>query len=273
MFSIGDFARHGRVSVRMLRHYDVIGLLRPAFVDQTTGYRSYQADQLARLNRIVALKDLGFTLERVATILDERISADELWGMLRLRHAELAAQIEADTARLRQVEARLQAIQREGQMPTTDVQIKDLPGVRVAELTGVAGSYGPDDITPVIRPLYADLASRLERANVPVTGPAIAYYEHTEDGRVVVHAGLTVASGQTGGHDFAVIDLPVVPLAATVVHYGSMDGVMASYETLALWIEANGHTIAGPAQELYLDADPDRCEAWIVELRQPLVPA
>ena len=59
MFSIGDFARHGRVSVRMLRHYDALGLLRPAHVDPVTGYRSYRAAQLSRLNRIVALKELG----------------------------------------------------------------------------------------------------------------------------------------------------------------------------------------------------------------------
>ena len=62
MFTIGDFARLGQVSVRMLRHYDAIGLLRPAVV-RHAGYRNYAAGQLARLNRIVALKELGFTLE------------------------------------------------------------------------------------------------------------------------------------------------------------------------------------------------------------------
>lgn len=46
MFSIGEFARLGGVSVRTLRHYDEIGLLRPATVDQDTGYRGYTADQL-----------------------------------------------------------------------------------------------------------------------------------------------------------------------------------------------------------------------------------
>ena len=51
-FSIGEFARHGRVSVRMLRHYDAIGLLRPACVDPVTGYRSYEVSQLAELNRL-----------------------------------------------------------------------------------------------------------------------------------------------------------------------------------------------------------------------------
>jgi DNA-binding transcriptional MerR regulator len=78
MFSIGDFARHGQVSVRMLRHYDMIGLLRPARVDPASSYRFYEAGQLARLNRIIALKDLGFTLEQVRAILDQQVSAGEL---------------------------------------------------------------------------------------------------------------------------------------------------------------------------------------------------
>src|SRR5919197_4544907 len=101
MFSIGDFARHGRVSVRMLRHYDAIGLLPPARVDPATGYRTYDAAQLSRLNRIVALKDLGFTLEQVRSILDDKVSVDELRGMLRLREADLQSRLAADTARLR----------------------------------------------------------------------------------------------------------------------------------------------------------------------------
>lgn len=89
MLTIGDFARHGRVSVRMLRHYDAIGLLRPARVDPASGYRLYAAAQLTTLNRVIALKDLGFTLQQVGTILTEQVSAGELRGMLRLRRAEL----------------------------------------------------------------------------------------------------------------------------------------------------------------------------------------
>jgi DNA-binding transcriptional MerR regulator len=87
MLSIGDFARYGRVSVRMLRHYDTLGLLLPARVDPASGYRFYTAAQLARLNRIVALKDLGFTLDQVRAMLDEQVSAEQLRGMLRLRRA------------------------------------------------------------------------------------------------------------------------------------------------------------------------------------------
>src|SRR3979409_162324 len=164
MFSIGDFARLGRVSVRMLRHYDAIGLLPPAHVARLTGYRSYDPAQLSRLNRIVALKDLGFTLYQVRSILDDKVSAEELRGMLRLRQAELQSQIATDTARLAQVDARLQIIEREGAMPVEDVQIKRIPGIRIAELTGAAASLEPMSIGPVIQPLYEELWGRLGRA-------------------------------------------------------------------------------------------------------------
>jgi DNA-binding transcriptional MerR regulator len=107
MFSIGDFARLGRVSPRMLRHYDAIGLLRPAAVDPATGYRFYRASQLGQLNRILVLKDLGVTLEQLRAILDGHVNVDQLEGMLRLRQAQLRAQIAADTDRLASIVVKL----------------------------------------------------------------------------------------------------------------------------------------------------------------------
>jgi DNA-binding transcriptional MerR regulator len=268
MFTIGDFARHGRVSVRMLRHYDAIGLLRPAHVDQLTGYRSYTAQQLSRLNRIVALKDLGFTLVQVQTILDDKVNVEELRGMLRLRQAELQSQIATDTTRVTQVEARLQIIEREGAMPTDDVQIKRIPAVRVAELTATAASFEPDSIGPVISPLYGELCGRLDRAGVTPVGPAIAYYEDTADG-VLVHAALPVNADPSDAHDFAIVDLPEIERAATILHRGSMDNVMATIQTLARWIDDNGFRSAGYNRELYIDCPEDR-DAWATELQEPI---
>nr|MDT0663780.1 helix-turn-helix domain-containing protein [Micromonospora sp. DSM 115978] len=175
MFTIGDFARHGRVSVRMLRHYDAIGLLRPAHVDPSSGYRFYEAAQLARLNRVVALKDLGFTLAQVHSILDEQVSTEQLRGMLRLRRAELAAAMAADAARLAQVEARLQIIESEGRMSVNEVVIKPIAPLRLAELSGTAASYS--DIGPVVGPLYEALSAQLVAAGVHPAGPNVAYYE------------------------------------------------------------------------------------------------
>jgi DNA-binding transcriptional MerR regulator/effector-binding domain-containing protein len=270
MFSIGDFASYGRVSVRMLRHYDAIGLLRPAHVDQATGYRSYAAQQLSRLNRIVALKDLGFSLQQVQSILDDKVSVEELRGMLRLRRAELQSQIATDSARLAQVEVRLQIIEGEGAMPADDVLIKRIPGVRVAELTGVAASFAPESISPVIQPLYDELCVRLDRAGLTPVGPAIAYYEDSPDGDgVLVHASLPVNADPRDGHGFAIVDLPEIEQAATIMHRGSMDNVMPTIQTLARWIDAHGYRSAGYNRELYIECGEDR-DAWATELQEPI---
>jgi DNA-binding transcriptional MerR regulator len=270
MFTIGDFARHGRVSVRMLRHYDALGLLQPAYTDRLTGYRWYEARQLSRLNRIVALKDLGFTLEQVGSILDDKVSAEELRGMLRLRRAELQAQVTAGIARLAQVEARLQIIEGEGAMPTDDVQVKRVPAVRVAELTGTAAGFEPESIAPVIGPLYDELRGLLERAGIVPVGPPVAYYEDTPGGDgVLVHAAMPVNADPGGSHGFSVVDLPEIEHAATIVHHGSMDNVVPTIQTMARWIEANGYRSAGYNRELYIEVGTDR-DAWVTELQEPI---
>ena len=273
MFTIGDFARLGQVSVRMLRHYDAIGLLRPAVV-RHAGYRNYAAGQLARLNRIVALKELGFTLEQVGSIIDDRLSPEQLRGMLRLRQAELQAQLAIDRTRLGNVEARLQLIESEGAMPQGDIQIKSLPAVRVAELVGRAESFEPESIGPVIQPLYPELYRRLAAAGINSSGPGIAYYETTGGGGVVVHAAAPVDAAAISDGVFKIVELPAVAQAATIVHRGPMDKVMPTIQTLARWIEASGYTSVGLNREVYLDyACNDRPETWVTELQEPVVKA
>ena len=277
MFSIGEFARHGRVSVRMLRHYDAIGLIRPACVDPDTGYRFYQASQLDELNRVIALKDLGFTLQQVQEILEDKVTAAELRGMLKLRRAEIQARIEAETTRLARVEARLMTIEDEARVPADGVIIKRLAPVRVAELTGVAAGYEPEAITPVIQPLYHDLWQRLCSVGVAAAGPAVAYYEEGGDGAVVVHAAVPVAAwpgdhgdhGKHGEHGVSVVDLAEVDTAAAIIHHGSMDDVLPTGQALARWIDANGYRSAGYAREVTLDWSPDP-EQWVTELQQPI---
>ncbi|MEU4287688.1 MerR family transcriptional regulator [Kribbella sp. NPDC026596] len=201
MFAIGEFARHGRVSVRMLRHYDAIGLLRPAYVDPATGYRSYTAGQLADLNRIVALKDLGFSLEQVRTMIVDDISPAELRALLTIRRAELESTVAESYARLAQVESRLRGI--EGDFPAADVVVKELPAVRLVGLTTTAASFTPEDITPVVRPLCAELGRRLPDAAVRPTGRLTCLYERApqtsaDEDEVVVRATVPAAVDAEG---------------------------------------------------------------------------
>lgn len=273
MFTIGDFARHGRVSVRMLRHYDAIGLLRPARTDPVSGYRFYAAGQLARLNRVIALKDLGFTLQQVRTILDEEVGPEELRGMLRLRRAELEEAVAAGAARLAQVEARLRSIESEGHMSAHDVVVKRIPAVRVAQLTGTAASFAPEDIGPVVGPLFEELCRALDAAGLVPAGPGIAHYEDTPDGdAILAHAALPVTGTPGTGHGFEVVDLPAIEAAATVVHRGPMEHIVPTSQTLARWIDTNGHRSTGYPRELYLEVPEDRAQ-WVTELQEPIAAA
>jgi DNA-binding transcriptional MerR regulator len=278
MFVIGDFARYGHVSVRMLRHYDALGLLRPAHVDPATGYRYYQAGQLTRLNRIIALKGLGFTLGQVGELLGEStsgepVSGERLRGMFQLRHAELQARIAQETDRLRQVEARLRLIESEGHMPVADVVLKSVPAQRVAELTAVAQSWEQEDIGPVIGPLYRDLCEQMDRAGVTSTGPGIAWYEDVPDsgGKVVIHA--TVPVDRPLGVDnagFTVVDLLPIARAATIVHHGPMSQMMPTEQALAAWVEQHGYRTLGYPREVNIECPPGDFDSWVTELQLPV---
>jgi DNA-binding transcriptional MerR regulator len=274
MLTIGDFARHGRVSVRMLRHYDAIGLLRPAHVDESSGYRYYKAAQLSRLNRIVALKDLGFTLQQVQMILDEDVSAEELRGMLRLRRAELEAALAATASGLAQVEARLRLIENEDSMPQEDVIIRQLPAVRLAELSGTAASFSPDDTGPLIGRLFDELRRRLGAAGIAPAGQRTVYFETPGEGEygIVVHAGFPVAPGVTGGQDFQVVSLPAVERAATIVHRGMIHGFLGTSQLLVRWVDAHGYRFDGHAREVTLSCaeNPEDC---VAELQAPVTTA
>ena len=111
MFKIGEFSKFSQVPVKTLRYYDEIDLLKPVEVDQHTGYRYYSAEQLYRLNRILALKDLGLSLAQIGELLDGDLPAEQMRGMLRLKQAEVQGRVKEEQARLARVEWRLRQIE------------------------------------------------------------------------------------------------------------------------------------------------------------------
>jgi DNA-binding transcriptional MerR regulator/effector-binding domain-containing protein len=278
MFSIGDFAALGRVSVRMLRHYDAIGLLRPARVDGSSGYRFYAADQLPVLNRVLALKDLGFSLQQVQAMLEEKVDAGELRGMLRLRRAQLAEEMAANNARLALVDARLRMIETEGHMDTGDVILKSVPAVRVAMLSAPAPSYDGPDIGPALTPLYPQLMERLESSGVKICGAPLAYYlpDPHGDGEeaITVHAAFPISGDVPPDPGFDVVELPPIEHAATIVHHGPMSEAFRSGQLLASWIDDSDYRTVGEgyAREIYLDCPPDQSK-WITEMQVAVAPA
>src|SRR3954468_14718795 len=160
MLSIGEFAQLGGVSPRMLRHYDELGLLKPERVDPSTGYRSYEFVQLASLHWLVALRDLGLSLQQIGEVLPEDPTVEQLRGMLRLRRAELEQQLIEDEARLRRVEAHLRAL--EGDVVSNlDVVVKTREPIRVVEVQGRAPGFGHENLEPVFERLVPQVLAAI----------------------------------------------------------------------------------------------------------------
>lgn len=111
MLRIGEFARLARVSTRMLRHYDALGLLHPIYVHPITRYRYYGIDQLPRVRRIAALRELAFQLDDIRVLLDTDEAPHDLRQLLRRKQRELRQRIADDTARVQRIEARLGALE------------------------------------------------------------------------------------------------------------------------------------------------------------------
>jgi effector-binding domain-containing protein len=131
-------------------------------------------------------------------------------------------------------------------------------------------SFEPESISPVIQALYDERCDWLDRAGLTPTGPAIAYYEDSPEGdEGLVHATVPVDTDPREDHDFAMVGLPEIEHAATIVHRGSMDSVMPSIQTLARWIVANGYRSAGYNRELYIKVRQGRY-GWVTELQEPI---
>ncbi len=268
MFKIGEFSRLSQVPVKTLRYYDEIGLLKPAHVDEFTGYRRYSADQMPRLNRILALKDLGLSLTQVAELLDGDLPAEQIRGMLRMKQAEVKGRVKEDLARLDRVERRLSQIEQEGAMPAQEVVVKKIPAMKVAVVREVIPTYGE------IGQLYSVLFKHMGRHRARPAGPALSIYydEGYRETDVDVEAAVPLSKDIFEDDRVKVRELPAVEEMACAVHKGSYDTMGEAYNHLLTWIEANGYRVCGPNREVYIKGPGllTKPSSYVTELQIPV---
>ncbi|MGH9171049.1 MAG: MerR family transcriptional regulator [Acidimicrobiales bacterium] len=271
MLNIGEFARLGQVSPRMLRHYDEIDLLRPERVDPANGYRLYSVHQLDRLHRIVAMRDIGLGLEQIQQALSETISVEELRGMLRLRRAQIELTVSEEQERLRRVEAHLRSLEWRQTMALQDVVIKQTQPIRVAQAS--AGGLSHADIGAAFGRLLPQVIAHLEAAGAK-PGISVGVYEDdggsAAEGDIVLRAGFDVGDQDVPNSETVrVVDLPVIEVAAAV-YRGGDEGIMAAWEALVRWIDGGGYRLVGECRELYHEWHDDDPSLNVMELQQPI---
>lgn len=280
MFKIGDFSRLAQVTTRMLRHYDQLGLLVPSHVDEWTGYRYYTIDQLPRLHRLIALKELGFPLDQVAQLLgDDDIPVEQLHGMLRMRQAELEREVRVGRFRLAEVESRLRQIESVGKPPAYEVVVKSVAAQPAASVRQVVPHVSQMDY--FCRALYERLYDNLRVMRVKPSGPEITIYyaeEYTEvdlEVETAVAVDGSVVDGPPTADGVTFRELPSADLCAALIYEGAFANIQPAILELLRWVGTHAHVPAGPLRELHLSGPAHVAgrpvESAVVELQLPVV--
>ena len=279
MLKIGEFSKIAQVSIKALRYYDRVGLLKPAHIDRYSGYRYYSLEQLVRLNRILALKDLDFTLEQVSELLKTDLSSEALQNMLRHKASELNERIHDERARLLRVQTRLENIQKAGFQAASPVVLKTAPDQVVATIHHVVPSLTmlPEWQEAAI----TDIRRYLDRLGHKPAGPELLIYHQDEfrETDIEVEAGIVLHAAHkrkdlTKDEGTQRIRLQILPgvrhLATSISTRSSL--LQETYAHLAHWTQTNGFRPIGAWRELTFTQEAP-LQKKVIEVQRPVMEA
>ena len=256
MLQIGEFSRLSRISVRMLRHYDQVGLLKPAEQDAQTGYRRYAVSQLAEANRITVLRDLGFPIREIGRL--AHADDGELARALDDRARELEGGIGREQRRLADLRRFRQEVEAGGAAVSCEVTLVSVPPYQVVALRMELADYDEE------RRAWERLGALMGERGITPSEPYTEYCEFCNEG-----AG-SGSSGRAGDDTAVVVEVAVatdahgeddgplcfyrsaaLPLAASIKVYGPYENIAPVYASFARWLEDHpALRMAGPTCEV-----------------------
>ncbi len=269
MLKIGDFSKLSRVSIRMLRHYDEIGLLMPAGTDPFTGYRYYTEAQLPAACRINALKDMGFGLAAVAEILGSYGDPDGLSRYLNLKRMELREEAEETARRLKLLETMLERLRKDGTTMQYDVTLKVLPERQVASVRGVIPAY--DQEQRLWNTLMQETAGMRLVPGDPCYTLAVFHDGEFKEGEVDVEVQKSVRGGYRDTEHVKFKAEPPVEIASAT-YTGGYDRINEANQAVANWVRDNGYDFAGLSFCIYHVSpyDTENPEEYVTEVCYPV---
>ena len=270
MLKIGEFSKLSRVSVRMLRHYDEIGLLKPAEIDCFTDYRYYREDQLPTVGRITALKDMGFSLADIVRMLAVCDDRERLEQFFSARQRELQA-LSQDTARkLTLLDAARNRL-RKGESMRYHVTMKTFPARYAATVHMILPRYEDEG------EIWSTLMQETSRMHLVEADPclcAVTYLdgEYKEE-NVEMMAWKTVKGSYPDTEHVKFRTLPEVTVASCTFQ-GSYSQMTDVYAAVIAWMQENGYEPAGPMFNIYHISphETQNPEEFVTEVCYPAVP-
>jgi DNA-binding transcriptional MerR regulator/effector-binding domain-containing protein len=264
MLRIGDFSRRGRVSVKALRHYEAIGLLRPAHVDAATGYRYYEPAQLDLLHRLMVLRALGLPLARIRAVLQDDPSPELMRRLLAERRAAVARRLDAEQAQLAAIEARIRHLEG-ADGPAYNVVVRDVPAAFVASLRRVVADYG------AVEAMFAEITRALpDTARVAGHG-AVWHHCAPQRHEIDCEAMVLLERPARAPRRLKVYRLPACR-AACVVHPSDEEAFAPACAAARKAVARQPFEIDGPMRERYFSSAGDQ-RFDLTEIQFPLRPS
>ena len=247
MLKIGEFSKLSRVSVRMLRHYDEIGLLKPAQTDSFTEYRYYREDQLPTMCRITALKDMGFSLADIVRILEVYEDRDQLERFFSARQKELEAQSRDTAHKLTLLEAARKRLRKEEDM-SYSVTIKTIPERYAATVHMTLPRYEDEGR------IWGILTEETGRMKLTEDDPCLCAMTYLDgeykEKDVEMMAWKTVKGTYPDTEHVKFRTLPE-DTVASCTYQGSYTQITDVYAAVIAWMEENGYEPSGPMFNIY----------------------
>lgn len=268
MYRIGLFSKINKVSIKTLRYYDEVNLLKPALVDDENGYRYYTSDQLPRVHQIIALRQLGFSIEEIANILNGR----NVSGIFEQRKAELVEEIENNQKQALKIEHYLEQMRGEFNMDY-QVAIKELPEVIVYSKRMIIDTY--NDYFECIPQIGEEIKKANPNLKCLVPEYCFVMYhdgEYKEKNIDVEYCEAVTAWGiDTERIKFKRMEK--VLAAACVYHKGPYQKLGETYAYLFKWIADNGYATCAPPRESYIDGiwNKEDENEWLTEIQIPVL--
>ncbi|WP_248930488.1 MerR family transcriptional regulator [Paenibacillus hamazuiensis] len=272
MFKISAFAKISRVSVKTLRFYDELGLLKPAHVDEFTGYRYYSPEQLLTVKRISAFKEQGFTLEQIKPLLDDGVSPEQVKQLVAAKRAELERTIREAERRLGEMDARLARLERT--VPSADQPEVKLQNVKPQLVASVRAVCPRSHLCLLLDEVKAYVRAHGEDDNAPLT---VLWHDCGGEGEHSdVEVAVAISKEIPGSDRVSVKWLPELKAAVLVHRCDPYVSSCPAMDELASWMAANGcrPSDTEPVRETYLTPDKEIYgSSRTAELIVPVVPA
>jgi DNA-binding transcriptional MerR regulator len=255
-----------RITTKTLRHYDRIGLIKPAKIDSWTGYRYYRAEQLPEMGRILMLRELGFSLAEIGEIIRSECPVENL---LTRRAAALQREIAGSQRRLAKVLGYLENLGGEMDM-NENVVIKELPEVVAASMRTVVSGY--DTYFDIVPKMGEYMKSVGAVCRVPEYCFTIYHDGEYKEHDIDVEICEAVVAPCPGSDHVKFKTVPGYPEAVCLLHKGPYSTIGDTYNKLFSWLHEHGYTPADNPRESYIDGiwNKEDPEEWLTEVQVPV---